>query len=134
MPRPPSIRRQHRYTITFRTKHDSTARGVSLNLSSCASFTTVVESHSRRVFHPSMTRLPREIDVISLLRSCDRRNLLDRGLEERVSSSRFFFLSLLLLFLFQRKRCFPDKEQVVREQGEGRKRDTPRVSDVASNF
>lgn len=63
--RPPSIRRQHRYDYVSngrsvgREKHDSTR-----DFSGCErsfSSTTMIE----RVFHPSMTRLPREIDVIS---------------------------------------------------------------------
>lgn len=88
------------------------------------------ESHSRTTSHPSVARhwLPREIDVISrglrVITSLRPNESNSNRLEERISSSRFFSFLKETLLPRQRAGC----------QGGGRKRDTPRVSDVASNF
>lgn len=129
-----SIRRQHRYTITFQTRSGETrfdeTRRVSPNLPAPLHSSTTSQSHSRTTSHPSVARhwLPREIDVISrglcVITSLRSNESNSSRLEERISSSRFFSFLKETLLPRQRAGC----------QGGGRKRDTPRVSDVASNF
>lgn len=103
---------------------------VSPNLPAPLHSSTTSQSHSRTTSHPSVARhwLPREIDVISrglrVITSLRPNESNSSRLEERISSSRFFSFLKETLLPRQRAGC----------QGGGRKRDTPRVSDVASNF
>lgn len=110
-----SIRRQHRYTITFQTRSGETrfdeTRGVSPNLPAPLHSSTTSQSHSRTTSYPSMARhwLPREIDVISrglrVITSLRPNESNSSRLEERISSSRFFFF-------FKRNVASPTKSRL----------------------
>lgn len=86
------------------------------------------ESHSRTTSHPSVARhwLPREIDVISRGLRVITSLRPNESNSSRLESHRAVSFSFLKETLLPRQRAGC--------QGGGRKRDTPRVSDVASNF